>query len=55
MDFLTTARMLMDIQSKSPDMRYEFAHMHDEVIIRIPIEADVRKLFKDMAEMMKPA
>lgn len=53
MDFLTVARMLMDIQKEYPNMRYDFVN-GTVVLYMGRIEDDVPKLFEDMATMMEP-
>ena len=52
MDFITTARMLMDFAKSHPESRYSFQNGH--VLISIPVEENVPKLFDDAKAMFEP-
>ena len=57
MDFLTTARLLMDIQREHTDMTYRFeTNVGDtvpHVIISLPVEENVPALFDSAAKMFE--
>lgn len=53
MDFLTTARLLMDLDKQHKHMWYEFKD--GMVVIQIPVADDVAELFSQAAEMFAPA
>lgn len=55
MGFLTTARLLMDLQARFPALRYEFNDLNGTVEISLPVEQDVPNLFHDAARMFEPA
>lgn len=54
MDFLTTARLLMDIPEYkgASQMRYRFED--GNVVIYIPVEDDVSGLFKSAEQLFEP-
>lgn len=53
MDFLVTARLLMDLRQEHPLTRYEFDN-YGNVVITIPIEDNVPDLFDSAAKMFEP-
>lgn len=57
MDFLTTARLLMDIQAKRPDMQYDFIVTPIGMTLQIsmPVDEDVPDMFESAAKMFEPA
>lgn len=54
MDFFTTARLLMDIQRKHPEMRYDFSRFHDTVVITLPVDEGVPGMFESAKSMFEP-
>lgn len=57
MDFLTTARLLMDIQAKRPDMQYDFIVTPIGMTLQItmPVDENVPDMFESAAKMFEPA
>lgn len=58
MDFLTTARMLMDLQQQHPDLRYSFEHTPysgTTVVIRLEVDDSVPQMFENATKMFEPA
>ena len=51
MNYLTTARLLMEIQAKHPDMRYSF--IDGSLVISIPVEDGMGEMFEQARKMFE--